>query len=77
MQVYRVSEGNRTKWFFDEGDARQFARDRFDDCDGPIPFVQPIDAVEMLTHLNELELGRKTFLESYASKKQRLGDVYV
>ena len=67
MEVYKVSEGNRVRWFFDEGDARQFARDRFDDCDGPIPFVQSIDAVEMLARLNELE----------SSKKQRLGDVYV
>ena len=67
MQVYRVSEGNRTRWFFDEGDARSFARDRFDDCDGPIPFVQPIDALELLARLNEFE----------SSKKQRLGDVYV
>ena len=55
MQVYRVSEGHRNRWFFDEGDARQYARDRYDDCDGPIPFVESIDAVEMLVRLNDLE----------------------
>ena len=66
MQVYRVSEGNRVRWFYDEGDARSFARDRFDDADGPIPFVQSIDALEMLMHLNELELGREAFMESYS-----------
>ena len=65
MQVYRVSEGNRVRWFYDEGDARSFARDRFDDADGPIPFCQPVDALEMLMHLNELELGREAFMESY------------
>ena len=59
MQVYRVSEGSRTRWFHDEGDARSFARDRFDDCDGPIPFVESIDAVEMLVRLNQLETERE------------------
>ena len=59
MQVYRVSEGSRTRWFYDERDARSFARDRFDDCDGPIPFVESIDAVEMLVRLNQLETERE------------------
>ena len=59
MQVFRVSEGNRNRWFFDEGDARQFARDRYDDIDGPIPFVESIDAVEMLSRLNELESSKQ------------------
>ena len=67
MQVYRVSEGDRNRWFFDEADAREFARQRFDDAEGPIPFCQSLDAVEMLARLNELE----------SSKQQRLGDVYV
>ena len=77
MQVFRVSQGNRVRWFAGEDEARQYADDRYDKHLDGVPFVEPIDAVEMLTHLNELELGRKTFLESYASKKQLLGDVYV
>ena len=59
MQVFRVSEGSRHKWFADEGDARQYARDRYDDIDGPIPFIEPIDAVEMLARLNELESSKQ------------------
>ena len=52
----QVSEGHRNRWFFDEGDARQYARDRYDDVEGSIPFVKSIDAVEMLSRLNELEV---------------------
>lgn len=53
--VYRVSGGERTRWFFGEEDAREFARDRFDDSDGPIPFVEKLTLAEALVRLNELE----------------------
>jgi hypothetical protein len=67
MEVYRVSQGSHVRWFFDSGEAKQYADDRYDKCLDGIPFIEPIDAVEMLVRLNELE----------SSKKHRLGDVYV
>lgn len=53
--IYRVSEGKRTRYFFGEEDAREFARARFDDADGPIPFVDTLTLAEALVRLNELE----------------------
>ena len=67
MQVYRVSQGDHVRWFYDEGDAKAYANDRFDKHLDGIPFIEPIDALELLARLNEFE----------SSKKQRLGDVYV
>ena len=45
----------------------QYADDRYDTHLDGIPFIEPIDAIEMLARLNELE----------SSKELRLGDVYV
>ena len=67
MQVYRVSQGDHTRWLFGEDEARQYADDRYDKYLDGVPFVEPIDAIEMLARLNELE----------SSKELRLGDVYV
>ena len=56
MQVYRVSQGNHHRWFFGEDEARQYADDRYDKYLDGVPFLEPIDAVEMLARLNELEV---------------------
>jgi hypothetical protein len=53
--VWRVSSGNHTKWFWEERDARQYAKDRYEiDLDG-IPFVAELTDREMIAHLNNLE----------------------
>ena len=53
--VWRVSSGNHTKWFWEERDARQYAKDRYDiDYDG-IPFVAELTDREMIAQLNRLE----------------------
>ena len=67
MQVYRVTQGDHTRWFTGEDEARQYADDRYDKYLDGIPFIESIDAIEMLARLNELE----------SSKELRLGDVYV
>jgi hypothetical protein len=67
MQIYRVTQGDHTRWFAGEDDARAYADDRWDKHLDGVPFVEPIDALEALAVLNEFE----------SSKKQRLGDVYV
>ena len=56
--VWRVSSGNESRWFAGELGARDYAGDRFDDVDGPIPFVEQISMSEMLVHLNTLEASR-------------------
>ena len=53
--VWRVASGNHTRWFAGELGARDFASDRFDDVDGPIPFVEQISLTELLGRVNELE----------------------
>ena len=53
--VWRVSSGAHTKWFRDERDARDYARDRYDiDLEG-VPFVAELTDREMIAHLNNLE----------------------
>ena len=55
MYVYRVSQGSHTRWFTDEGDAKEYARVRYDiELDG-IPFLAELDHKELMVRLNELE----------------------
>ena len=55
MVVYRVSQGKHTRWFTDSGEAKQYAKDRYDvELDG-VPFVCELDHAEMLARLNTLE----------------------
>ncbi len=65
VSVWRVQSGGVTRWFAGELGARQWADDRFENEFDGVPFVEQIVMSEMLTHLNELELGRKTFMDSY------------
>ena len=65
--VWRVRCGSVDRWFPGEIGARDFAGDRFNDVDGPIPFVEQVNLSEVLTRLNELELGRKSFMDSYGT----------
>lgn len=58
-QYWRVSLGRVARYFSDEDDARDYAKDRANDpenWDG-IPFVDVIDERELLVRLNELEAG--------------------
>ena len=59
MQVYRVTQGSHTRWFTNEDDARQYADDRYDKYLDGVPFIEPVDAVEMLARLNELESSKQ------------------
>ncbi len=59
MEVYRVTQGSHVRWFADSGDAKQYADDRWDEYIEGVPFIEPIDAVEMLARLNELESSKK------------------
>ena len=53
--VWRVQSGGVTKWFWEERDARQHVKDRYDiDLDG-IPYVAELTDREMIAHLNNLE----------------------
>jgi hypothetical protein len=55
-QYWRVSLGLKHKYFADEADARDYARDRANDpenWDG-LPFVDVIDEREVLVILNNL-----------------------
>jgi hypothetical protein len=55
IPYYRVSVGNRARWFEDEQDARDYARDRFDnDFDG-VPFLEKFNDKDLLARVNELE----------------------
>ena len=55
IPYYRVSVGNRSRWFEDEQDARDYARDRFDnDFDG-VPFLDTFNDKDLLARVNELE----------------------
>ena len=58
MLVYRVSQGSHTRWFTDSGDAKQYAKDRYDvELDG-IPFVAEMDHSELMVRINQLEAER-------------------
>ena len=53
--VWRVSSGNRSRYFAGEIGARDYASDRYDkDLDG-VPFVSELTLTEVLNRLNELE----------------------
>ena len=55
MVVYRVSQGRHTKWFTDSGEAKQYAKNRYDiELDG-IPFVAELEHSELMVRLNTLE----------------------
>ena len=65
--VWRVQSGGAVRWFGGELGARDYASDRFEaEFDG-VPFVEQVSMSEMLTHLNELELGRNAFMDSYGT----------
>ena len=53
--VYLVAGGRTTKWFTGELGARDYANDRYEDADGPVPFVKEITLTEAITRLNQLE----------------------
>jgi hypothetical protein len=58
MVVYRVSQGSHTRWFTDSGDAKEYARVRYDiELDG-IPFVAELEHSELMVRLNTLEAER-------------------
>ena len=66
--VWRVKSGDITRWFYGEVGAREYASDRFDNELDGVPFVTECGLSEALTRLNELELGRATFMGSYDKK---------
>ena len=53
--VYLVTGGNADRWFTGELGARDFANDRYEDADGPVPFVKELTLSEAFNRLNELE----------------------
>jgi hypothetical protein len=53
--VYLVSGGRAPKWFTGELGARDYASDRYEDADGPVPFVKEVTLSEAFNRLNELE----------------------
>ena len=53
--VYLVTGGRSNKWFTGELGARDFANDRYEDADGPIPYVKEVTLSEAFNRLNELE----------------------
>ena len=59
MEVYRVTQGSHTRWFTNRDDAKQYADDRFDNHVDGIPFIEPVDALEMISRLNELESSKQ------------------
>ena len=58
MVVYRVSQGSHARWFTDSGEARQYAKDRYDiELDG-IPFCEELNHKELMVRINQLEAER-------------------
>ena len=53
--VYLVTGGRSDRYFTGELGARDFASDRYEDADGPIPYVKEITLSEAFVRLNELE----------------------
>ena len=52
--MWVVSSGNNKTYFYDEGDARNYASERFDfDLEG-VPFVSKVTLHEAITELNRL-----------------------
>ena len=58
---WRVSLGGVGRYFSDEEDARDFARDRANDPDNwdGIPFVDQIEEIELLVRINTLEASNQ------------------
>jgi len=55
IPVWRVLSGSHSRWFFEEHDARQYAKARYDiDLDG-IPFVSELTDRDLMVRVNELE----------------------
>ena len=54
-EVYRVTQGSRSRWFTNRDDAKQYANDCFDKYVDGIPFIEPVTAIEMISRLNDLE----------------------
>ena len=55
IPVWRVQSGSHSRWFWEEQDARQYAKARYDyDLDG-VPFVTELNDKDMMIRLNELE----------------------
>jgi hypothetical protein len=56
---FKVTLGSSRRYFCDEDDARDFAKQRAADPDNwdGLPFIEPINEREVITRLNELELG--------------------
>ena len=55
IPVWRVQSGSHARWFFEEHDARQYAKARYDiDLDG-IPFVSELTDRDLMVRVNELE----------------------
>lgn len=58
MVVYRVSQGSHVRWFTDSGDAKQYAKDRYDtELDG-VPFTCELNHSELMVRINQLEAER-------------------
>ena len=53
--VYLVTGGRSDRYFTGELGARDYANDRYEDADGPVPFVKEITLSEAFTRLNQLE----------------------
>ena len=53
--VYLVAGSGPDRWFIGEMGARDFANDRYEDADGPIPYVKELTLHEAFNRLNELE----------------------
>jgi len=52
--LWVVSNGSSKTYFYDEGDARDYASDRYDfDLDG-VPFISKVTLREAITELNRL-----------------------
>lgn len=52
--LWVVSSGSSKKYFFDEGEARDYASDRYDlDLDG-VPFISKVTLREAIGELNRL-----------------------
>jgi hypothetical protein len=52
--MWVVSSGNSKTYFYDEGDARDYASDRYDyDLEG-VPFISKVTLHEAITELNRL-----------------------
>jgi len=58
MLGYRVSHGSATRWFTDSGEAKQYAKDRYDvELDG-VPFCEELNHSELMVRINQLEAER-------------------